>query len=75
MDKGVLLGDCDDLCQHVCQPDRINEVEVVETTKMVIVVKNFGMPLSWRNWAAGEERNNITVMHNCICAREGKGMI
>ena len=39
MDERVLLGDCDDFGQHVSQPDRVNEVEVVETAKMVIVVK------------------------------------
>ena len=39
MNKGVLLGNCDDLGQHVRQPDRVNEVEVVETTEMVVVVK------------------------------------
>ena len=39
MNKGVLLGNCDDLRQHVGQPDRVNKVEVVETTEMVVVVE------------------------------------
>ena len=37
--KGVLLRHCDHLCQHVCQPDRVDEVEVVETTQVVVVVE------------------------------------
>lgn len=39
VNEGVLLRDSNDLGQHVSQPDWVNEVEVVESTKVIIVVK------------------------------------
>ena len=39
MYKGLLLGYSNDLSKHVCQPDGVNEVEIVEASEVVIVVK------------------------------------
>ena len=39
MNKALPLRDGDDLCQHVRQPDGVNEVKIVQTTQVVIEVK------------------------------------
>ena len=39
MDKRVLFWYCHDFCEHVSEPDWVDEVEVIETPQVVIVVK------------------------------------
>lgn len=39
MYKALSFWDCDDFSEHVGQPDGVDEVEVVETSKVVVVVK------------------------------------
>ena len=39
MNKVLSLGDGDDLCEEVGQPDRVDEVEIVQTPQMIVVVE------------------------------------
>ena len=39
MDKVLSLGYGDDLCEEVGEPDRVDEVEVVQTSEMIVVVE------------------------------------
>lgn len=40
LNKRLFLLDSDDVSQHVCQPDWVDEVEVVESFQMIIIVEN-----------------------------------
>ena len=39
VDKVLSLRYSDDLGQHVCQPDGVNEIQVVQTSQVVVVMK------------------------------------
>ena len=39
MDKGLSLRDCHNFCEHVSEPDRVDEVEVVQSSQVIIVVQ------------------------------------
>ena len=43
MNKVVSLGNRDDLCEEVCEPDRVDEIEVVESSEMVVVVQEYSV--------------------------------
>ena len=38
--KRVVLFDCDEFCQHAAEPLRVDEVEVIEQTAVLIVQEN-----------------------------------
>jgi len=54
--KSILLWDSDDFSQHVTQPGRVDEIQVVETSKVVIVV----------------QENAVVVKELCRCEEEKK---
>ena len=63
MDEGLTLGHSYDLSQHVCQPDGVDKVEVVETSQVIIVVQEnpvvmeeLGSYKERKEERAGEER-------------------
>lgn len=54
--KSILLRDSDDLGKHVAQPSRVNEVEVVKSPEVVVVV----------------QENAIVVKELCRCGKKEK---
>lgn len=54
--KSILLRDSDDLGKHVAQPCRVNEVEVVKSPEVVVVV----------------QENAIVVKELCRCGKKEK---
>ena len=57
VNKGVLFWDSDNLCQHVRQPDWVYEVEVVETAKVIIVVKENAIVMEKLGSCKGGEKS------------------
>ena len=62
MDKVLSLGYGDDLCEEVGEPDRVDEVEVVQTSEMIVVVEENTIVMeklgSWGKGRGGENTVN-----------------
>ena len=63
MNERILFWYGDDLSQHVCQPDWVNEVQVVESAKVVVVVKQNAIVMeklsSYRGGREGEGKESF----------------
>ena len=62
-DKGVLLRHGNHFSQHVRQPDRVDEVEVVETTQVVVVVEEDTVVMEKLGSYGGSKEQTIINSH------------
>ena len=59
--KSILLWDSDDFSQHVTQPGRVNEVQVVEASEVVIVVQENAVVMKELCRCEEKEKEKVTV--------------
>ena len=62
MDKRLSLGDCHHFCEHVSEPDWVDEVEVVESSQVVIVVQENTIVMKELGSCGEREEENDAVV-------------